>query len=345
MAITQKTITISVVEQELLTGYVKTSPLLLIRFKATAVMLAANGATPELIANAVDRKPRTVAQWLDAWRKTRMSSVFTGQRDNRNASKLTGEQCAEIQQVLQSPPSDVGLPRAFWEVPQLKQYIAANFGVVYESDRSYHYLLKFSNLSFKYADVFDRKRDEAAIEARMAAVKAELAPLMADDAWEVFACDEVRIQQEAIVRKAWLAKGERTVIKVNRQKESQSYIGFLDQKTFGCELHELDWQKSSEVLKAFRLFLEVHPGKKLCVVWDNAPFHRSREIREQLKTGGLLERVHLIAMPPYAPDHNPIEHVWNTAKQAVANIQQETFEHTKQAFRDFVSLRPFHYSF
>lgn len=58
-----------------------------------------------------------------------------------------------------------------------------------------------------------------------------------------------------------------------------------------------------------------------------------------------MERVHLIAMPPYAPDYNPIEHVWNTAKQAVANIQQNTFAQTKQAFSDFVASRPFRYSF
>jgi len=107
----------------------------------------------------------------------------------------------------------------------------------------------------------------------------------------------------------------------------------------------MDWQKSSEVLKACKLFLAEHPGKKICVVWDNAPFHKSKEIRAELKKGGILERVHLIAMPPYAPDNNPIEHVWNTAKQHIANIQHETFEQTKQAFMDFVTIRPFDYSF
>src|ERR1700753_2781444 len=146
----------------------------------------------------------------------------------------------------------------------------------------------------------------------MQAIQAEVAPLMHSDEWDVFACDEVRMDQEAVIRKAWLQKGERTIVKVNRRKESQSYIGFLNQKLYDCELFEMDWQKSSEVLKAFEQFLKNHPDKKLCVVWDNAPFHKSKEIRDQLKKGGILERVHLIAMPPYAPDHNPIEHVWNT---------------------------------
>jgi transposase len=345
MAIKQIPIKASGLETMLLQDYVRTAPIALLRFKAQAVLLAADGVKPAVIAHTFARKPRTVDQWLNDWRKHRLASIFTGHVGNNNASKLTDEQRAEIQQVLQSPPSDFGLPREFWEVPQLKQYLAANFEVVYESDRSYHYLLKFSNLSFKYADTFDRRRDETYIQERMQAITAELTPFLADDTWEVFAGDEVKMQQEAIIRRAWLQKGERTVLKVNRQKESQSYIGFLNQKTFGCELYEMAWQNSAEVLKAYKQFLAKHPGKKLCVVWDNAPFHKSKEVREQLKAGGLLERVHLIAMPPYAPDNNPIEHVWNTAKQAVADVQRETFAQTKQAFMDFVTIRPFAYSF
>jgi hypothetical protein len=62
---------------------------------------------------------------------------------------------------------------------------------VYESDKLYQFLLKFGNLSFKYADTFDRKRDEVFIEERMQVIGAELVPLLSSDDWEVFACDEV----------------------------------------------------------------------------------------------------------------------------------------------------------
>lgn len=307
--------------------------------------MAGNGVAVSAISDVFDRSQYTIRQWLKDWYLHRLASIFTGHEDNVNASKLTPEQKAEIQQALQSPPSDFGLPKEFWDVPQLKQYVEASFGIVYDSDKSYHLLLRFSNLSFKYADTFDRKRDEAFIAERMKAIQTELAPLMKDDDWEVFAADEVRMDQEAIIRKAWLTRGERTIVKVNRKKESQSYIGFLNQKTFRCELFEMPWQKSSEVLKAYEAFLQAHSNKKIAIVWDNAPFHKSLEIREQLKKGGLLERVHLIAMPPYAPDHNPIEHVWNTAKQAVSNIQHESFAETKQAFADFVASRLFRYLF
>lgn len=345
MAQKQKKVAVSDSERQLLTEHIKTSPLILLRFKAQSILLAEAGGTPELIAAAVDRKSSTIARWLHDWRKRRLASIFTGHQDNDNAGKLTRGQLEEIRQALQSPPSDFGLPKALWDVPQLKTYVSAAFGVQYESDRSYRYVLQFCNLSFKYPDTFDRKRDEALIAKRMEAIRAEIQPLLHRTDWEVFACDEVKMQQDAIIRRAWLKKGERTIVKVDRDKQSQSYIGFLNQRTFRCHLYEMDWQNSEEVLKAFEQFLSAYPDKRICIVWDNAPFHKSKQIREQLQKHGILERVHLIAMPPYAPDENPIEHIWNTAKQAVANIQRNTFQQTKQAFSDFVASRSFRYSF
>jgi transposase len=332
-------------EKEILRIYAKTSSLVLVRLKAEAVLMASNDLSPDGIGDVLGRSAYTVKGWLRAWNKQRLASLFTGHKDNTNAAKLLPEDKLYLKEVLAAPPSDYGLPKEFWDIPQLKDYVQAEFGIVYESISSYHCLLQFSNLSFKYADTFDRKRDEDFIERRMSVIKEEIKPLFHDDRWEVFAVDEVRMDQEAVIRKAWLKRGERTIVKVNRRKESQSYIGFLNQKNGQCETFELPWQNSEEVLKACALFLANHPDKKIALVWDNAPFHKSRAIREALSKGSILERVHLIAMPPYAPDHNPIEHVWNTTKQAIANKQYETFGQTKQAFSDFVASRPFEYSF
>jgi transposase len=304
-----------------------------------------NDMTDAGVADVVGRSERQVILWRRAWNNRRMVSMFSGHSDNHNAGKLTTDQLKQIKEVLAQPPSDYGIPKEMWDVPTLKEYVSATFGVVYESPESYYYLLRFSGLSFKYPDTFDRKRNEPLILERMKAIRSEIAPLLKRKDWEVFAADEVRMDQEAIIRKCWLKKGQRTVVKVNRNKESQSYIGFLNQRSYRCHLYEMPWQNSDEVLIAVKRFLKTYPDKKICIIWDNAPFHKSMKIREQLKAGGIMERVHLIAMPPYAPDENPIEHVWNTTKQAVANIQQNTFEETKKAFSDFVAKRSFRYSF
>jgi transposase len=78
-------------------------------------------------------------------------------------------------------------------------------------------------------------------------------------------------------------------------------------------------------------------------VWDNAAWHKNRALRAELRKGGLLERVHLIALPPYAPDHNPIEHVWKAAKDHAANFQQEEFDDTIERFETYIASRDFNY--
>lgn len=332
-------------ERKILVAFNRDSPVLLVRLKAQAVMSSDQGLSSKSIALNAGKGVRTVERWLRSWSEQRTASIFSGHQDNTNAAKLTKEQLQQIKEVLSQPPSEYGIPKEMWDVPTLKDYVSATFGVVYESPESYYFILRFAGLSFKYPDTFDRKRDDTLITERMKVIAAELAPLLADESWEVFACDEVRMDQEAVIRKAWLKKGRRTVIRVDRKKQSQNYIGFLNQKNYQCHLYEMPWQNSKEVLKATERLLKTYPDKKICIVWDNAAFHKSKAIREQLAEGGALERVHLIPMPPYAPDNNPIEHVWSTAKQAVANIQQETFEQTKQAFSDFVASRLFRYLF
>jgi transposase len=217
------------------------------------------------------------------------------------------------------------------------------FGVEYESRASYHFLLKYSGLSFHKPEPFDRRRDVRAINQRMDEITAEIAPKIADPGWLVFASDEVRVDQEADIRRAWCRVGEAPEIRVDRDREAQSYIGFLNQNDGCCEFERLDWQNGPEILRAVNNLVSRHPGKRICIVWDNAAWHRTRLIREELRKGGTLEQVHLIAMPPYAPDHNPIEHVWKAAKDHCANVQQPSFDATLQKFEEYITGRRFEY--
>ncbi len=250
---------------------------------------------------------------------------------------------AEIKQVLQEKPSVYGLPKEFWDVPQLKQYVSARFGSVYESERSYHFLLEFGKLSFKYPDKFDIRRDATVIVKRMQEIYSEIQPYLADPSWEVFCSDETRMRLEAITRKAWLRKGERTVIKVERSQDYQNYLGFLNQKTFQCHVLEIAWGNQNEIIKATTEFLKLYPNKKMAIIWDNAKCHKGELMRKALAKGGELERVHLIPLPPYAPDFNPIEQVWNNAKDEMSNHQCPTFAETKQEFMHMVNGQRFAY--
>jgi transposase len=330
-------------ERELLRNHYLKSPIALIRTKAHAVLMRDEGLKQKTIAYLLVKSERTIRRYLEDFSERRMASLFSGHVDNENASKLTRKQKKEISQVLRQPPSEHGLPKEFWDIPTLKTYVKAEFGVVYESVQSYHFLLKFSNLSFKYPDKFDINRDEKRILKRIREIKKEIRPFLKDNTWEVFTADETRIVLEALTRRAWLQKGKRTVVKVKRTRKYQNYLGFLNQKSFKCHVYELAWQNQDEIIEAFKRFLKKYPGKRICVIWDNATFHRGVKIRQELRKGGLLEKVHLINLPPYAPDMNPIEHIWKWVKDQISNQQYKNFEITKRKFRKAVNSRKFHY--
>src|SRR5215204_1916401 len=85
------------------------------------------------------------------------------------------------------------------------------------------------------------------------------------------------------------------------------YIGFLNLPSHTVNLKELTWQNNATITQALISLAQDYPGKRLVVIWDGAPSHRGPLLRETLTAGHGLHNLHLISMPAYAPDHNPIE--------------------------------------
>lgn len=330
-------------EKKILGLYFLKSPIRLIRLKAQTILMADEQLTRDQMARLVVRRKRTIQLWIKQFVKYRFSSLFSGHSYNENASKLTRIQKLQIKQILSQPPDEYGIPKEFWDVPKLKEYVKAEFDVVYESDISYHYLLKFSGLSFKYPDKLSPRRDERFIKTRTKQIRKEIKPLLKNQDWIVLAADETRVQLEAEIRKAWLVKGKRTVVKTERSKDHQNYLGFLDQKTGNCEVYEIEKGKEIYVIPVLEQLIKKHPTKKVCVIWDNASFHKGKLLREKLKKNNSLERLHLINFPPYAPDHNPIEHVWNFAKNKIKNRSNLPFDIIKQTFLKTINSQAFNY--
>jgi transposase len=63
------------------------------------------------------------------------------------------------------------------------------------------------------------------------------------------------------------------------------------------------------------------------VVMDNASFHKSTKMKDQIKSAGHI----LEYLPPYSPDLNPIEHKWAQAK----SLRRKYSCDVNELFRDF----------
>lgn len=328
-------------EKEILHAHKKSSPFVLVRDKISCLLMLSEGIKVDSIANVLDRSTKTIYGWITDYENRNLSSLFTGHAGNQNAAKLTKKQKEEIAQVLKQPPSEYGLPKEFWDVPQLKEYTQAIFGVEYESRQSYHFLLEYGKLSFKYPDKISPRRDEQQIANQFEKIRNELEGL--PKSYVVYAADETRLQYETEKRRAWLPKGKRTLVKTERSKEHQNYLGFLNQENGKLKMYRIERGNQECTIEVLEKLLQAHPNKKVCVVWDNARWHKGKKIREKLKKGRTLEGLHLINFPPYAPETNPIEHVWQWGKSQISNRDVGNFEKLRSDFEGNLKSRKFEY--
>lgn len=331
-------------EVELLARHYRKARCALIRERAHAIILSSQKRNAGDIAAILMRSENTVRQWINDFQQRRLSSIFHQYQGNGNASKLTKEQKQEIKQTLERPPSEQGLPKGFWDVPTLKEYIKAEFGVVYESDRSYHYLLYFGGLSFKLPTAFDKRRDIEQINQRLKEIAQEIKPYFSDELWEIFTADETRITWEAEIRRAWLKRNAKTVLKVHRDNQYQNFFGVLNLKNQRAHTFRLDWQNQETMIDSLKKLTDLYPNKRICILWDNARWHKAKDLRKELHKGQSLERVHLINFPPYAPDVNPQERVWKYGKDQISNDNvADTFQQTIEMFERSIRSATFDY--
>lgn len=71
-----------------------------------------------------------------------------------------------------------------------------------------------------------------------------------------------------------------------------------------------------EFLQALRRQLR---GKRLLIIWDGLGTHKSRLVGQWLKAQNA--EVQIEFLPPYAPELNPVEQIWNYLKnREIANL-------------------------
>jgi transposase len=66
---------------------------------------------------------------------------------------------------------------------------------------------------------------------------------------------------------------------------------------------------------------QANPGKKLIIILDNGPIHKSKKVQVFLKKHGWVE---LIFLPPYSPEYNPVERFWQWLKNKVYGCKSFT---------------------
>ena len=122
------------------------------------------------------------------------------------------------------------------------------------------------------------------------------------------------------IRKTWGLRGKTPLHPCHQLHDRISVISALTtspvRKRLGLYFNlYLDNISQAEVRDFLRYLLQ-HLRGPVIVIWDNGGIHKGKLIREFLRH---YPRLHLEALPPYAPELNPDEGVWTQTKNTLAN--------------------------
>jgi transposase len=129
------------------------------------------------------------------------------------------------------------------------------------------------------------------------------------------------------VRKTWSPVGQTPVLHHRYLHDRISAISGISVSpkrfhcTLYCQLYE-DNIQSEEVAAFLRHLLHQVHGH-LIILLDNGKAHRGEPVQELLAR---TTRLHLEPFPPYAPELNPDEGVWNQLKSTLANGRPDSKE-------------------
>ena len=127
------------------------------------------------------------------------------------------------------------------------------------------------------------------------------------------------------VRKTWGPVGKTPIVVHRYCHDRISAISGIavSPKRFRCTLYYQLYEDNihgEEVAAFFHQLLRQVPGH-LIVLLDNGKIHRGDPVQELLAH---TPRLHLVPFPPYAPELNPDEGVWNHLKNTLANGRPDT---------------------
>lgn len=258
---------------------------------------------------------------------------------------LTKNQLFEVQKIVQEKlPNEYGINADFWSTSILAEFIQKQYNVKYKSKTSYYLIFKKANFSYHKPDKKYHDRKQEVIDKWYK----ETAPLITKEMEKpgqvILTGDEMILTTQTTTQKVWLEKGKNIHIDASNKRQKRCLYGFLNVKTGQEHAFKTDYTNSLTTCNILSELLKIYPNQKIVIVWDNASWHRSQEVRDFLTQHP--EKFHLFSFPPYYPDENPQEHVWKAGRAKIThNVFIEDIDQATDQFVDYLNKTKFDYKF
>ncbi len=250
---------------------------------------------------------KTIFTWLKIAREKGIEALAPKARTGRNR-KLSSIEEQEVKRwIVGHDPRQYGFDFGLWTRQIVSALIKEKFDIDIKLT-SVGDLLHRLGLSPQKPLRRAYERDEIAVKKWIEDIYPKVKKYAKNKGSEIFWLDEASIRSDDPLQRTWGEKGKTPVVKSSGQRQSINAISALSNKG-GFWYHVYHGKFTADkCICCFQRFLKNRKSSIILIV-DGHPVHKSKKVMDYIES--LEGRIDIVFLPPYAPDLNPDELVWN----------------------------------
>lgn len=275
-----------------------------------AVKRVEAGESPEVIIKALGFTRTQIYEWLSKYREGGIDALRSRKAPGKTP-KLNGQQIHRVYRlVVGNNPRQLKFEFALWTRAMVREMIQREFGVKL-SEVSVGRLLKKLGLSPQRPTHRAIERDELSVYTWMAEDYPKIRKLAKEHDAEIYFGDESSVRSDYHSGTTWAPRGKTPVVKAPVKRHKVNLISAISPRG-AMRFMATEENVTADVFIEFLKRLICNSKCPVFLIVDNHAVHRSSKVREFVKsTNGKLW---IFYLPPYSPELNPDEHVWNYLK-------------------------------
>lgn len=291
------------------------------------VLLRDRGRIRQAIAEAVGCSVSWVNRVLRRFETNGVAGLEDRRQDN-GQSKLDEHYLATLIDVVSKRPMNYGHRRPTWTRELLVKVMGRLTGVVIHPATMSRALRLIGARRGRPRPTVGCPWSKQARTRRIRTIRRLLADLPKDQValWQ----DEVDVHLNPKIGLDWMNRGQQKTVLTPGKNQKRYLAGAMDTRTGRLTWVEGDRKNSDLFIKLLHTLVKTYPQAKVIhLVLDNYRIHHSRITQQTL--AALEGRVVLHFLPPYCPQENRIERLWQDLH---ANV---TRNHTRRRMQDLMA--------
>ncbi len=276
-----------------------------------AVQRVFDGEAASEVTRSYGLGDRTIYGWLRIARENGLDALAPKPRSGRGRA-LSDFEANEVKRwILGGDPRQYGFDFGLWTrqivSDLIKDRFSIDLGLTAVGD-----LLYRLGLSPQKPMRRAYERDDAEIKKWKKETYPKIKKSAKKQGAEIFWLDEASIRSDDPLMRTWGLKGQTPTVKTSGQRQGINAISALS-NSGGFWYRVYTERFNAEVCIECLKDLISNRKKPIYVITDGHPVHKSKKVKEYVAS--LKGRLSIFILPPYAPDLNPDELVWNYIRQ------------------------------